>query len=166
MCRTGSFWAHSQFGITPDVITAAKPLAGGLPMGALLASEEASEGFAPGSHATTFGGGPVLCRAALAVLDVMLRENLAERASEVGAYAADLLTELAGRRPERIAEVRGLGLMIGVELKESGKDVWRRLLDEGYILNLTKDRILRLVPPLVIEKKDIEDFVRALEKAL
>jgi acetylornithine aminotransferase len=166
MCRTGSFWAHSQFGITPDVITAAKPLAGGLPMGALLASEEASKGFAPGSHATTFGGGPVLCRAALAVLDVMLRENLAERASEVGAYAADLLTELAGRRPERIAEVRGLGLMIGVELKESGKDVWRRLLDEGYILNLTKDRILRLVPPLVIEKKDIEDFVRALEKAL
>lgn len=166
MCRTGKFWAHSHFGISPDVITAAKPLAGGLPMGAMLATEEAAEGFGPGSHATTFGGGPVLCRAAMAVLDVMLGENLDRRAAELGSYAMDLFKAVAERNPGRIAEVRGMGLMIGIELAEPGKEVWQKLVDAGFILNLTKDKILRLVPPLTIAQDDLENFARALEEAL
>jgi acetylornithine aminotransferase len=102
----------------------------------------------------------------MAVLDVMLGENLDRRAAEIGGYAMDLFRAVAERNPGRIAEVRGLGLMIGIELAEPGKDVWQKLMDSGFILNLTKDRILRLVPPLTIAQDDMENFARALEDAL
>jgi acetylornithine aminotransferase len=166
MCRTGRFWAHEHYGLDPDVITVAKPLAGGLPMGGILATEEASRGFEPGSHGTTFGGGPVLCRAACKVLEVMLEDRLAERAGELGAYALERLKKTVDRFPGRIKELRGLGLMVAVELESDGQDIWRALMDKGYILNLTKNRTLRLLPPLIIEQDDVESFASALEETL
>jgi len=166
MCRTGKFWAHEHFGIEPDIITVAKPLGGGLPMGAVLATGEVARAFTPGSHGTTFGGGPVACRAAMAVIDVMLEENLAQRAAGTGAYALKLFGGLAEKHPDKIAEVRGLGLMVGIELKDSGQEIWEKLLEQGFILNLTKGTILRLLPPLIIEKEELERFAKALDGVL
>jgi acetylornithine aminotransferase len=166
LCRTGKFWAHQHFGITPDIFTAAKPLANGLPIGAVLMSEEAAAGFAPGSHGTTFGGGPLVCAVAAKVLDIMQRDHLAQRAAETGLYFTGLLEELRQETPDRIAEVRGLGLMIGIELAMPGKPVWEELLRRGFIVNLVGDRILRLLPPLIIEREDLELFTLALGASL
>ena len=162
LCRTGKFWAHQHYGITPDIFTAAKPLANGLPMGAVLMCEEAARGFAPGSHGTTFGGGPLLCAVAAKVLDIMQRDHLAQRAAELGLYLGGLLEELRQDMPDKIAEIRGLGLMIGVELAVPGKPVWEELLKRGFIVNLVGERVLRLLPPLIIEQQDLELFALAL----
>lgn len=166
LCRTGKFWAHQHYGITPDIFTAAKPLANGLPMGALLMSEEAARGFAPGSHGTTFGGGPLLCAVASKVLDIMQRDHLAQRAAELGLYLGGLLEELRQDMPDKVAEVRGLGLMIGVELAVPGKPVWEELLKRGFIVNLVGENVLRLLPPLIIERQDLELFALALGAVL
>lgn len=166
LCRTGKFWAHQHWGLTPDIFTAAKPLANGLPMGAVLMSEEAAQGFAPGSHGTTFGGGPLLCAVAAKVLEIMTRDHLAQRAAETGLYFAGLLEELRQEMPDKVAEVRGLGLMLGVELNVPGKPVWEELLRSGFIVNLVGERILRLLPPLIIEREDLELFSLALGKIL
>jgi acetylornithine aminotransferase len=164
--RTGAFWAHEHFNLKPDIFTCAKALAGGLPMGAMLSTEEVARGFTPGAHATTFGGGPVLCAAALKVLDILRDENLVERSRTLGESTLDMLKELIPTYPDKIRHVRGLGLMIGVELAFPGEKVHRALLDKGFICNLAQGRILRLVPPLVIEQADIEAFVAALNEIL
>jgi acetylornithine aminotransferase len=164
--RTGAFWAHEHFNLKPDIFTCAKALAGGLPMGAMLSTEEVARGFTPGAHATTFGGGPVLCAAALKVLDILRDENLVERSRTLGESTLDMLKELIPTYPDKIRHVRGLGLMIGVELAVPGEKVHRALLDKGFICNLAQGRILRLVPPLVIEQADIEAFVAALNEIL
>ncbi len=166
LCRTGKFWAHEHFGIKPDIFTSAKALANGLPLGAMFATDEVAKGFEPGSHATTFGGGALLTCVASKVVDIMLEESLADRAAEMGKFMQIELDQLSARHPGKIDSVRCLGLMIGVELSFSGKDVWKALLDKGFVLNLTKDRILRLVPPLVIEKDDLLSFVKALDEVL
>jgi acetylornithine aminotransferase len=166
MCRTGRFWAHQHHGLTPDVFTVAKPLAGGLPMGAMLATDEAARGFAPGAHATTFGGGALVCAVASKVVDIMLAENLAEHAALMGAHARELFAGIARRNPGTIAEVRGMGLMLAVELTRPAADVWRALLDRGFICNLTHETSLRLVPPLVITREDLDSFAAALEDIL
>lgn len=166
LCRTGKFWAHQHYGVTPDIFTAAKPLANGLPMGAALMSEEAATGFAPGAHGTTFGGGPLVCAVAGKVLDIMVRDHLAQRAAETGLYFSGLLEELRQDMPGKIAEVRGLGLMVGIELAVPGKPVWEDLLRRGFIVNLVGERILRLLPPLIIERQDLELFTLALGASL
>ena len=164
--RTGKWWAFQHFGLAPDILTLAKSLAGGLPMGAMMSTDEAAEGFTAGSHATTFGGGAVVSAAAAKVLEIIARDRLAERAAELGAWAMDRFRAVGRACPGRIAEVRGLGLMIGIELAEPGQEVWSALLEKGFILNLTQDRILRLLPPLTIDKADLESFALALEEAL
>ncbi|WP_028586763.1 aspartate aminotransferase family protein [Desulfocurvus vexinensis] len=166
MCRTGRFWAHQHHGLTPDVFTVAKPLAGGLPMGAMFATDEAARGLTPGTHATTFGGGALLCAVAAKVVDIMLDEDLAGRAEAMGAYARELFAGIAARNPGAIAEVRGLGLMLAVDLGRPAADVWRALLDRGFICNLTQETALRLVPPLVITREDLDAFAAALEDIL
>ncbi|MGE4553471.1 MAG: aspartate aminotransferase family protein [Desulfovibrionaceae bacterium] len=166
MGRTGRFWAHQHYGITPDVFTAAKALANGLPMGAMLCTAEVSKGFEPGCHATTFGGGAVLSAVASAVLDIMRRDHLPERAAELGERAKERFRALQAKHPARIVDVRGMGLMLGVELAGHGKAVWDALLARGFVCNLSHEKVLRLVPPLVIEEADLTAFAAALDEIL
>lgn len=166
LCRTGRFWAHQHFGIEPDIFTSAKGLASGLPMGAMMATDRIAAGFVPGSHATTFGGGPVVAAAALKTIEIMNDEKLADRAAELGEYALGLARSIREDFPGRVADVRGLGLMLGIELTEGGPAVWKALLDRGFVLNLAHGTILRLLPPLTIAKADIDAFFAALREVL
>ncbi|MBF0480174.1 MAG: aspartate aminotransferase family protein [Desulfovibrionaceae bacterium] len=166
LCRTGAWWAYQHFGLTPDIVTSAKALANGLPMGAVMASEEAAKGFSPGTHATTFGGGPLLSRAAETVLTVMNRDKLAERAALLGQKALAMFGRLQTEHPGKIAAVRGLGLLLGIELTGNGPAVWRALLDAGFIVNLAQDKVLRLVPALTVDESDLAAFAAALDGIL
>ena len=166
MGRTGAWWAFQHFGVTPDVMTTAKALANGLPMGAMLATDEVARGFEAGSHATTFGGGALLSVVAAKVLEIMRRDRLVERAGELGAWAMERFRAIEKRCPGSIKEVRGMGLMIGIDLARPGKPIWENLLQQGYIANLTQDTVLRLLPALTVERERIESFAQALEKAL
>jgi len=166
LCRTGKFWAHEHFGLAPDILTTAKALANGLPMGAMLACEEVARGFEPGTHATTFGGGGVVSAVAAKVVDILLAEDLAGRAARLGRLALDEAAKLAARHPGTIAQARGLGLMIGIELAFPGTKVWQALLEAGFVLNLTQERVLRLLPPLVIAEADLLAFFAALDRIL
>jgi acetylornithine aminotransferase len=166
LARTGKWWAFQHFGLAPDILTTAKALAGGLPMGAMMSTDEAAQGFAAGSHASTFGAGALVSTAAAKVLEIIARDRLAERAAEIGAWAMERFRAVGRACPGRIAEVRGMGLMIGIELTAPGKEVWSALLNKGFILNLTQDTVLRLLPPLTIEKEDLEAFALALEEVL
>jgi len=136
LCRTGRFWAYEHFGLAPDIVTCAKPLANGLPMGAMLATDEVAAGFTPGSHGTTFGGGPLVCAAALKVLEIMERDDLAGRARDLGEYLRGLLLDLKAEMPDKVAAVRGMGLMLAVDLGVPGKPVWEELLEMGLVVNL------------------------------
>ncbi|WP_147821416.1 aspartate aminotransferase family protein [Salidesulfovibrio onnuriiensis] len=166
LCRTGKFWAHQHYGIKPDIFTSAKALANGLPMGAVLVTEDVAQGFEPGSHATTFGGGAVVSAVASKVVDIMKEEHIAERAEQMGMFVKTEAARLIRKHPEKVAGVRGLGLLLGIELTFDGKEVWKKLLEKRFVCNLTQGRILRLVPPLVIEKQDIVDFLECLDGIL
>lgn len=166
LCRTGRFWAHQHYGITPDIFTSAKALANGLPMGAVLCTEEAAKGFGPGSHATTFGGGAVVSAVASKVVDIMLEEKMADRALEMGAFASEQVDALKVKHPEKIVGARGLGLLFGIELAFDGSAVWKSLLEQKMVCNLTQGTILRLVPALTIEKAEIETFMNVLDSIL
>ncbi len=164
--RTGTFWAHEQFGLEPDMITSSKALAAGLPMGALLASDELAHAFGPGSHGTTFGGGALVSATGLKALEIIERDNLVRQSFETGIWAGNLFEELAVKYPGHILEVRGSGLMIGIELAFPGQEVWKSLLEQGFVLNLTQDTVLRLLPPLIISRQDIQAFAQALDTTL
>lgn len=162
LCRTGKFWAFQNADLRPDAISCAKALANGLPMGAMLATDEVALGFETGSHATTFGGGALTSAVAAKVIEIMLGENLAERASRVGAGLKKRLLELQERLPAMISEVRGIGLMIGLEIGEPAMRVWAKLLEKGFITNLNHNKALRLLPPLNIPEEELAAFVDAL----
>lgn len=166
LCRTGRFWAHQHYGITPDIFTSAKALANGLPMGAVLCTDEVAAGFGPGSHATTFGGGGVVSAVASKVVDIMLEQKMAERALELGRFAVEEAQKIQAKHPDKIAGTRGLGLLFGIELTFDGTDVWKALLERNMVCNLTQGTILRLVPPLTIEKNDIVTFMSVLDSIL
>ncbi len=168
LCRTGKFWAFQHFGVQPDIITSAKALANGLPMGAMLATSEVSQGFVPGTHATTFGGNALTAAVAHKTVSIMLRDHVAERAAAVGAEFMDKTRALQEKlRPlNAIKEIRGLGLMLGIELTSPGQAVWEELLRRGFVCNLTQDTVLRLLPALTIEEKHLDDFLCALEEIL
>jgi len=168
MGRTGKMWAFQHYSITPDIITCAKALANGLPMGAMMATEEVAKGFGPGTHATTFGGGPLVSKVALKVLEILQRDKLILRADEIGKYSLKLFENLRQNFPDLIKQVRGKGLMIGIELdpKLDAKHIFQTLLSRGFILNLTQERVLRLLPPLIISKEEISDFCDELKKVI
>ena len=144
LCRTGKFWAFQLYGLEPDAISMAKSLANGLPMGAMLATDEMARGFEAGSHATTFGGGALTSAVAAKTVEIMLRDHLAERADALGAQVKEQLKALQQRLPGKIREVRGVGLMLGIELTGGGPQVWEELLRRGYICNLSHGVTLRL----------------------
>jgi acetylornithine aminotransferase len=164
--RTGRFWAHQHLGLTPDIVTVAKGLAGGLPMGAVMCTEEVSKGFPPGSHGTTFGGNALISAVAAKVIDIIERDDLCRQAAETGDWLRGRLETVRANHPGRIAAIRVHGLMVGIELTTPGGDIWRRLLDQGFVLNLTQDKVLRLLPPLVITRDELEAFVQALDAIL
>ena len=166
LCRSGKWWAFQKYGLEPDAFSVAKALANGLPMGAMLCTEEASQGFDYGCHGTTFGGTGLASAAASKVLEIMERDRLAERAEQLGAWALERFRRVADKAPGKILEVRGLGLLLGIELTFPGKEVWKALLDKGFVLNLTQDTVLRLLPALTVERDDLESFAVALEDVL
>ncbi|MFO7817363.1 MAG: aspartate aminotransferase family protein [Thermodesulfobacteriota bacterium] len=166
MGRTGKFWAHQYFDLQPDIVTCAKALANGLPMGAVMFRQNVARAFGPGSHATTFGGSPLVCAAALKTLEIIKRENLVEQSAKTGEYARKLFTELQEKNSDKIEEIRGIGLMLGIKLTFPGQQVWKELLDRGFILNLTQEKVLRLLPPLNIPRDQLDLFAGALEEVI
>jgi len=163
--RTGKYFAFEQYGIKPDVVTLAKSLAAGYPLGAVLGNARVAECLKPGDHGTTFGGGPLACRLALEVLDIIDDEKLLPRVAELGKYLVRGLQNLAPRHPS-IGEIRGMGLMIGIEIGSIAKEAVNRLLKKGFIANAAHDTVLRLLPPFIISEKDIDEFLAALDQVL
>lgn len=166
--RTGKMFAFQHYGIKPDVVTLAKPIACGLPLGALLATEKAAAAFKPGMHGTTYGGGPLACAAALEFLGVMRREKMLPQIKSKGAYLQQRLRALAAKYPAAAAEVRGLGLMAALELKsgDAAKAVQQRLLARRVIINRTHETVLRFLPPYIVTKKQIDRLAAELDGAL
>jgi predicted acetylornithine/succinylornithine family transaminase len=163
--RTGRLFAHEHAGVTPDIMTLAKALGGGVPVGAMCTTEKIATAFAPGSHGSTFGGNPVACAAAVAAMGVLADPKLLAHVREIGAHFRRRLEELAARFP-MITQVRGEGLMLGVVLDRPGAAVVQRCLADGLLINCTADRVLRFLPPLVIERGLVDDGLAILEKAL
>ncbi|MDD4940822.1 MAG: aspartate aminotransferase family protein [Candidatus Omnitrophica bacterium] len=163
--RTGTMFAWQQFGIEPDMFTLAKSLGGGLPIGVMLAKKEISDLLSPGTHASTFGGGPVVCRAALAVLRAIQKEKLLKHAKDSGAYLCEALNNLKAKHAH-IKEVRAMGLMCGIELTVPGKPVVEACMHKGLLINCTHDKVLRIMPALNVTRGQINKAVEILDTAL
>jgi acetylornithine/N-succinyldiaminopimelate aminotransferase len=163
--RTGKWFAYQHYGILPDVTTLAKPIANGIPMGAMLCTNAAAEAFTPGMHGTTFGGGPLACAVAIAVIDTIRRDDLLKHIHDVGEFFHEELSKLAARH-ECIADVRGIGLMLGAELNSAdlAKQVAAQLMDRHIIVNRTSETVLRFLPPFILERKHVETAIKALDE--
>ncbi len=160
--RTGKLFAHEHFGVTPDIMTLAKALGNGLPIGAMLAREAVMSAFTPGSHASTFGGTPVITAAALAVLQYMERENIVFRCREMGEYFKAKLLWLKERHAI-VEDVRGMGLLLGMKLKISGASIVNACMEKGFLINCVQDNILRFIPPLTIQKYEIDALIECVD---
>jgi len=165
--RTGKWCAYQHYGVQPDITTLAKPLAGGLPLGAMLCTEEAARAIHPGMHGTTFGGGPLACAVAIAVLDHLRDQKMLNHVSEVGGYFQQRLRQLQ-QRHEAIIEVRGLGLMLAAELNsaELAKQVLAEMLKRKILINRTSETVLRFLPPYILGKDHVDTAVNALDEIL
>jgi predicted acetylornithine/succinylornithine family transaminase len=164
--RTGRFFGFEHFGASPDVVTLAKPLGGGLPLGALLARGEAASVLEPGTHGTTFGGNPVACAAGAAVLHEVTDGGLMRRCADVGELLKSRLEKLQDQFPGLVREVRGFGLMLGMELAIPGDPVVSAMQNRGVLINCTDTTVLRFVPPLIIDAEQIEIACAALSQSL
>lgn len=164
--RTGKLWAHENYGIQPDVMTLAKGLGGGVPIGAMLVSARSAGAFKPGNHGTTFGGNPLAAAAALATLKTVIEEGLAARADSMGEYLRTRLSGLVDRYPSYFKEIRGMGLMVGAELTFPGQAVVDLCRESGLILNCTETFVLRFLPPLNVKVEEIDRAVDILAAAL
>jgi acetylornithine/N-succinyldiaminopimelate aminotransferase len=163
--RTGKYFAYQHYGITPDIVTVAKPLAAGLPLGALLTTNRVATGMHPGLHGTTFGGGPLACAVAIEFLRQL--DSLLPHVTKLGNYFILQLKQLQSKHTS-IKDVRGMGLMLAIELDsgDAAKSVVSQLLAQGILINRTHDTVLRFLPPYIIEKKHVDEVVNALDKAL
>ena len=166
--RTGSFFAYDGFGVKPDIVTLAKGLAGGVPIGAVITTEEVASALHPGDHGTTFGGNPLACAAANVVLDTVSAPDFLKNVAKLGDYFTGELKKLAAKYPGLIKEVRGKGLMLGAELTRDdiGRDIVNDVLANGAIINCTAGNVLRFVPPLIITEADIDAVLACVDKAL
>jgi len=162
MGRTGALFAYQHFGIEPDIMTLAKALANGLPIGAMLARETIAAAFGPGSHASTFGGTPIVTAAALEVCKILVEEQVIENGKAAGSYFKEKLLELKDRHAI-IEDVRGLGLLLGMKLKINGAPLVKQCMQNGFLINCIQDRILRFIPPLIISKEEIDRLVECLD---
>jgi acetylornithine/succinyldiaminopimelate/putrescine aminotransferase len=163
--RTGTLFAFQHFGVTPDIVAIAKPLAAGIPLGAFLVREKFASALTIGKHGTTFGGGPLACRTALEYLSIIEDEKLMERVRSVGGYLNSELKAVAAK--SKIAsEVRGIGLMQALELKISARPLVERAIAEGVLINSTQETVLRFLPPYLLEEKHVDKAMRVLRKLL
>ena len=162
MGRTGKLFAYEHFGMTPDIMTLAKALANGLPMGAMLAREEVAASFTAGSHASTFGGTPLVAAAALTVVKILVEEGVLQNCERVGAYFKDRLLELKAKYAF-IQEVRGEGLLLCLDLAREGVSIVKACMERGFLINCTQDHILRFIPPLVIQEEQIDSLIECLD---
>lgn len=165
MGRTGKLFAHQHFGIEPDIMTLAKALGNGLPIGAMLAVEKVAQAFSPGSHASTFGGNPLVTAAALEVVRTMTKENIIDHCKKMGIYFKDRLLWLKNRH-ETVEDVRGIGLLLGMKVRGEGASVVQSCMEKGFLINCVQENILRFIPPLIIRKKDIDSLISCLDEIL
>jgi predicted acetylornithine/succinylornithine family transaminase len=166
MGRTGTLFAYEQSGVVPDIMTLAKGLAGGVPIGATVATEEVASAFEPGTHASTFGGNPLASAAAHAAMRVYLEEGILENCIRSGSHLRTGLERLAAQVPGLVKEVRGRGLMQAMELTAPGVPVVEACLEQGLLINCTADRVLRFLPPLVVTPAEIDEMLETLERVL
>jgi acetylornithine/N-succinyldiaminopimelate aminotransferase len=162
--RTGFYFSYQGKGVQPDLVTLAKPLGLGIPMGALLGAATTRDDLTAGTHGSTFGGGPLACRISLEFFQIMEQERLLERIGALGIYFADRLRELQ-RKFSFVKEVRGEGLILGMELDFPGKDLVRRLLQRGYVINCAHEKVLRFLPPYIITEVQVDRLIKALDEA-
>ena len=163
--RTGQLFAFQHFGVVPDVVCIAKPIAAGLPLGAFLAKERFAQHITPGKHGTTFGGGPLTCRVALEYLAILEDENLLEQVRRVGGYFSQKLRELVDKFDIAV-EVRGVGAIQALQLTVPGKPILERALAKGLLINVTQDTVLRFLPPFLLQEKHVDSGIRILRKLL
>lgn len=163
MGRTGRLFAYQHFGITPDIMTLAKALGNGLPIGAMLAIEELADAFGPGSHATTFGGTPLITAGALAVVKPLVNDGWTEKARDMGDYFKNQLINLQ-QKHSIIKDVSGLGLMLGLPLDREGAGIVSTCMERGFLINCVQERVLRFVPPLIIGKEEIDLLINCLDE--
>ncbi len=167
MGRTGKWFAYQNYGIQPDLVTVAKPIAGGLPLGALLASEKVAGCIHPGMHGTTFGGGPLACAVALQLITILEKEKMLKHIQKVGSYLQEQLQKLQ-KKHSGIAEVRGQGLMVGMEMEtvDLAKQLFQQLLKFGTIVNRTDETVIRFLPPFIVKKQHIDIAVKQIDQIL
>ena len=163
--RTGKMFGYQHTGVVPDIMTLAKHLGGGVPIGAIVAKPEVGASMTPGTHASTYGGNPLAAAAGCAVIETILEENLLDNTNEVGRYAVGKLRALQEQQP-KIKEVRGLGLMIGIELAHSGAEVFKKCLDKGLLTNCTHDTVMRFMPPLTVTRDEIDEGIAIMAQAI
>ncbi len=167
MGRTGTLFAHEPHGVTPDVMTLAKALGGGIPIGAMLATERVAGALVPGSHGSTFGGNPLACACACAVLDTLLEEGVLAHGRSMGERLREELAAMASRLgPERVTDTRGVGLLRGVELTQPAAPVVARCREQGVLVITAGEKVLRLAPPLVIEWSELQEGLAVIEAAI
>ena len=163
--RTGKWFAYQHFGVEPDIMTMAKALGGGVAIGAMMATEEVAASLVPGKHATTFGGNALACAAAIAVIEAIEEEDLLENAVKIGRYTKEKLEQLK-QKHFIIDHVRGIGLMIGVQLTSSGAEIADKCLEKGLRINCTQDTVLRFMPPMIANQSQIDQAVDILDGVL
>jgi len=163
--RTGTFFAFQTFGVVPDIVTIAKPIAAGVPLGAFLAREQFASSISPGQHGTTFGGGPLACRVGLEYLAIVEEEHLLENVTRVGGYLRQQLQELVDKYQSTL-EVRGRGFIQGLVLEIPARPLVEQGLAEGVLFNVTQDTVLRFLPPFLLEEKHVDKGIKVLKKLL
>ena len=163
MGRTGRLFAYEHFEVEPDIMTLAKALANGLPIGAMLAREQVAEAFGPGAHATTFGGTPLVTAAAFEVCKTLVQGNVINQGREAGAYFKEKLLWLKGRH-DVVVDIRGMGLLIGIKLAINGESLVNQCLQRGFLINCIQENILRFVPPLIVKKEEIDALISCLDE--
>lgn len=166
--RAGTFFAYEKYGVKPDIVTLAKGLAGGVPIGAFIVTDEVAKAFKPGDHGTTFGGNPLACAAANVVLDTVPQADFLKHIEETGRYFKEKLEAMQQKYPALIREVRGIGLILGAELvsAEHGRDIVNDCLEKGAIINCTAGKVLRFIPPLIITKEQVDEVMGILDAVL
>ncbi len=167
--RSGKFFAYEKYGVKPDIVTLAKGLAGGVPVGAFICTEKVAQALHPGDHGTTFGGNPLACAAANVVLDTVPTEKFLSHVEEIGAYFKDKLVELQQKHSDQISEVRGEGLILGLQLskpRKSGVEIVSECMTRGAIINCTAGSVLRFIPPLIIERQHVDEVTSILDAVL
>jgi len=165
MGRTGKLFAYEHFGITPDIMTIAKGLGGGVPIGAMLATDKVASAFQPGNHATTFGGNPLVCAAAVATIETLLEDGfILDQCNRMSKYFREKLEQLMEEFPSLVIEIRGKGLLLGMGMTRDGDPIVRACLEKGVLINCAAGNVLRFIPPLIVQQKDIDRLIDVLEE--